>query len=113
MAFHSFLVAIGAPPAQDGAAPHPLLGMMPMVLIFLIFYFVLILPARNKQKKIDAMVSSLKSGDQIIVNPGILGTVAGIEGEIVQVRIDDKTKIRVLRSAIAGLQDAAPETEKK
>jgi len=50
---HSFLIAAGTP-AGD---PHPLLGgMLPMVLIFLIFYFVLILPMRNKQKKVENMV---------------------------------------------------------
>ena len=88
--------------------------MMPMVLIFLIFYFVLILPARNKQKRLEAMVSALKPGDRIIVNPGILGTVVSLEGDdTVQVRVDEKTKIRVLRSAVSGLQDAPSETEKK
>jgi preprotein translocase YajC subunit len=59
------------------------------------------------------MVAALKPGDRVIINPGILATVASIEADIVQVRIDEKTKIRVLRSAVAGLQEEPPETEKK
>ena len=108
---HSFLIAISGPPT--GAETHPLIGMMPIVLIFLVFYFILILPARNKQKKLDALVAALKPGDRIIVTPGILGTVVAVEGQTVQVRVDEKTKIRVLRSAVAELQDGSPETEKK
>jgi preprotein translocase subunit YajC len=114
MAIHSFIVALSGPPPGGGPAPHPLIGMLPMVLIFLIFYFVLIMPARNKQKKLESMVSSLKEGDRIVINPGILGTVVSLgTDDTLQVRVDDKTKIRILRSAVAGLQDASPETEKK
>jgi preprotein translocase subunit YajC len=109
----SFLMAIGGPPPGGGSAGNPLIGMLPMVFIFLIFYFVLIKPARNKQKWLDEMVAALKTGDRVVITPGILGTVAGIDGDILQVRIDEKTKIRVLKTAIAGLQDAPPETEKK
>jgi preprotein translocase subunit YajC len=105
---YSFIIA----QASQGES-HPLIGMLPMVVIFVIFYFVLILPQRNKQKKIEAMVAALKPGDRIIVNPGIFGTVVALEGHAVQVRIDDKTKIKVLRSAVAGLQDETEETEKK
>jgi preprotein translocase subunit YajC len=110
---YSFLIAIGGPPAEGGSASSPLVGMLPMIFIFLIFYFVLILPARNKQKKLDEMVSGLKPGDPVVVSPGILGTVTGIDGDVVQVRVDEKTKIRVLKAAIAGRQDTPPETEKK
>jgi preprotein translocase subunit YajC len=85
-----------------------------MVVIAAIFYFVLIVPARNKQKKLETMVAGLKAGDRVIINPGIFGTVANLEGDnTLYVRIDDKTKIKVLRSAVAGLQDQVPETEKK
>src|SRR4051812_28650283 len=106
---YSFLIAAGSP---DGDS-HPLLAMLPMVVIFAIFYFVLILPARNKQKKLEGLVSTLKPGDRVIINPGIFGTVVALEGEALQVRVDDKTKIKVLKSAVAALQDETVETEKK
>jgi preprotein translocase subunit YajC len=108
---YSFLTIAAAPPEGE---TNPLIGMLPMVVIFVIFYFVLILPARNKQKKLEAMVSELKTGDRVLITPGIFGTIVGIEGDnALQVRIDEKTKIKVLRSAVAGLQDQVPETEKK
>ena len=98
-----------ATPAQ----PSPLVGMMPLVLIVMIFYFLVIRPAQTKQRKLEELVKALKSGDKVILNPGILGTIVGVDEQTFQVRIDDKTRIRVLRSAVAGLQDGSPELEKK
>jgi preprotein translocase subunit YajC len=106
---YSFLIAAGSP---DGDS-HPLIGMLPMVVIFAIFYFVLIVPARTKQKKLESLVSTLKPGDRVIINPGIFGTIVSLEGDALQVRVDDKTKIKVLKSAVAALQDESAETEKK
>jgi len=84
-----------------------------MGLIFAIFYFILIMPMRNKQKKLEEVVKSLKAGDKVILNPGIYGTIVGVEDDAFQVRIDEKTRIKVLKSAVAGLQGQAAETEKK
>jgi len=81
-----------------------------MGLIFLIFYFVLIQPMKNKQKKLEELIRRLKAGDRVIVSGGILGTIVGVEDDTFLVRIDEKTRIKVLRSAVAGLQ--GPETEK-
>ena len=92
---------------------HPLASLVMMALIFGIFYFVLIMPMRSKQKKLEQMITELKSGDRVIINPGIFGTIVGIEDDAFQVRIDDKTKIKVLKSAVTGLQGQAIETEKK
>jgi preprotein translocase subunit YajC len=75
-----------------------------MVVIFSIFYFVLILPMRTKQKKLDALIKGLKAGDKVIVNPGIFGTIVTVEDDSFQVRVDDKTKLKVLKSAVSGLQ---------
>ena len=75
-----------------------------MGLIFAVFYFVLIAPMRKKQRKLEALVKQLKTGDKILLNSGIFGTITGVEEEAFQVRIDDKTRIKVLKSAVAGLQ---------
>jgi preprotein translocase subunit YajC len=83
-----------------------------MGLMFSIFYFVLIMPMRRKQRRLEDAVKSMKAGDKVIINPGIFGTIVSVEEGSFQVRIDDKTKIRVLKGAIAGLQGSA-ETEKK
>lgn len=103
-------VAIGAPP--QGGEPPQFSGLLLMGAIFAIFYFVLIMPMKNKQKKLDELVKALKKDDRVIINPGIFGTIVGVEDHTLVVRIDEKTKIKVLKSAVSGLQDA-PLTEKK
>jgi len=104
------LLAIGSP---QGGEPPAFASLIMMGLIFGIFYFVLILPMRNKQRKLEDLVKALKAGDKVIINPGIFGTIVGVEDNAFQVRIDDKTKIKVLKNAVAGLQGPTPETEKK
>jgi len=84
-----------------------------MGLIFLIFYFVLIQPMKNKQRKLEDLVKRLKSGDRVILSGGIFGTIVGVENDAFQVRIDDKTRIKVLKSAVAGLQGPEPEKTEK
>jgi preprotein translocase subunit YajC len=86
--------------------------MLPMVMIFAIFYVVLIMPMRKKQKKLEQLIGTLKSGDKVVVNPGILGTIIGVDDECFLVRVDDQTRLRVLKSAVAGLQGQT-ELEKK
>jgi len=103
------LLALAGSPSEGES---PLASFVLMGIIFGIFYFVLILPMRQKQKKLDELVAHLKAGDKIILNAGIFGTVEGVEPDGLLVRVADKTKIKVLRSAVAGLQ-AAPEAESK
>jgi preprotein translocase subunit YajC len=95
---------------QSAGEPSPYASLVMMGLIFLIFYFVLIQPMKNKQRKLEDLVKRLKSGDHVILSGGIFGTIVGVENDAFQVRIDDKTRIKVLKSAVAGLQ--GPETEK-
>ena len=92
-----------AGPAREGE-PNPMASLVMMGLIFAVFYFVLILPMRRKQRKLETLVKQLKTGDKILLNSGIFGTITGVEDEAFQVRIDDKTRIKVLKSAVAGLQ---------
>jgi preprotein translocase subunit YajC len=77
-----------------------LLQFLPLALIFLIFYFLLIRPARAKQKAMQAMLESLKSGDKVITSAGIHGTVVALQDDIVQVRIADNVKVDFSKSAI-------------
>ena len=108
MADPRFLIALTGP-ARAGE-PNPLSSLVMMGLIFAIFYFVLILPMRRKQKKLEELVKGLKSGDRVVLSSGIYGTIVGTEDDAFLVRVDDKTRIKVLKSAVAGLQ--APSTDK-
>jgi preprotein translocase subunit YajC len=101
-----------AGPARPGE-PNPFASLVMMALIFAIFYFVLILPMRRKQKKLEELVKSLKSGDRVVLSSGILGTIVGTEDDAFLVRVDDKTRIKVLKSAVAGLQATGAEKTEK
>ena len=91
------------PPGQGQAAPW--MQFVPVVVIFAIFYFLLIRPARNKQRQVQRMLDSLKNGDKVVTSGGLMGTVVGMDKGIVQLRIADKVKVDVTKSSIVGLQD--------
>jgi preprotein translocase subunit YajC len=93
--------AAGAPTDAGGG----LLGLLPMVLILGVFYFMLILPARRRQKKLQEMIHNLKRGDKIITTGGIFGTVMGISDRLVQLRIADQVTIEISKNGIAALQN--------
>lgn len=87
--------------------PSLILQLAPMLLIFVVFWFLLIAPARKRQKQLQAMLDALKRGDSVVTSGGIYGEVAAIEGSTVFLKIADNVKIRISRSAIAGLESAA------
>jgi preprotein translocase subunit YajC len=87
-----------------------LIQFLPMIFIFVVFYFLLIAPMRKKQKRQQLMLSQLKRGDEVVTASGILGRITALDeaSGIVVLQISDNVKIKVLRSAIAG---PAGETE--
>ena len=80
------------------------MNFLPFVLIIGIFYFLLIAPARKKQKAHAEMLKNLKNGDKVITQGGIYGTVVGVADQVVQIRIADGVKIEVAKHAVGGLQ---------
>ena len=95
-----------APPVAGQAAPNPLIQIVPLVLIFIVFYFFMIRPQQKKQKDREKVLDSLKRGDKIITIGGLHGTVAGIDTEkkTVLVQVNDSTKITFDRTAIANIE---------
>jgi preprotein translocase subunit YajC len=75
-----------------------------MIVVMAIFYVMLILPQQRQRKKTQAMLAALKTGDKVITNSGIYGTVNGFDGDTVILRIADQVKIRITRSAIAQVE---------
>jgi preprotein translocase subunit YajC len=90
--------------AQATSQPSGITLFLPLILIMVIFYFLMIMPAQRRQKKVNEMLKNLKNGDKVITNGGIYGTIVGLEGDAIQLRIAEQVKIKVSRSAIAGLQ---------
>ena len=94
-----------APTPSGGEGPNPLVQLVPFLLIFVVFYFIVFAPMRKKQKRHAEMLTELKNGDRVVTNGGICGTVVGLTDQKIQLRIADGVKIDVLRSAVA---DRAP-----
>jgi len=76
-----------------------------MIFIFVIFYFLLIAPMRKKQKKTQEMLAKLKKGDEVVTSGGLFGRIAALDEErgFVVLEVSTNVKVKVLRSAIAGL----------
>jgi len=78
--------------------------LVPMVLMFAVFYVVLILPMRKRQRTLQQQVENLKKGDRVVTNGGLYGEVAAIEPTVVLLKVADNVRLRVAKSAIAGLE---------
>jgi preprotein translocase subunit YajC len=87
--------------AETSANPLLTLPIIPYLLIFLIFYFLVIKPQRTKQKEHRDMLGNLKKNDEIVTTGGIHGTVVLIKDKTVVVRVDDNVKIEFDKEAIA------------
>lgn len=98
------LLAQAGPGGQQGAGSF-LPTMIMFGLIFLIFYFLLILPARRRQKKHQEMLDNLKAGDRVVTSGGLYGTVVALDGPKVVLRVADQVKMEFARAAVAGLQE--------
>lgn len=79
-------------------------GIFPFILVFGVFYFLIIMPHKRRQRELQETISNLKAGDRVVTTGGIIGTVQSIrEGSLI-LRSADKSMIEVSRSAVAGLQ---------
>ena len=74
-----------------------------MLIIFAVFYFIVIRPARRSQQETETMRDQLKNGDHVLTSSGMYGTIVGVSDEIVQLRDADSVKIQFSKSAIAQL----------
>ena len=91
----------------------PLVSLVPIFLVFGIFYFLLLAPMRKRQKALQKVVEGLKRGDKVVTNGGLIGEIAAVEDRIVHLKLGENVKVRVLKSAIAGLEGTAePEATK-
>jgi preprotein translocase subunit YajC len=101
------LFAMGAAP-EGGSA---WLQFVPFALVLAIFYFIILLPMKRKQQKVQEFLDSLKVNDRVITTGGIYGQITRLGEQSVQLQIADKVRIEVSRSAIGGIQGQAPVVE--
>jgi preprotein translocase subunit YajC len=89
----------------------PLLQLVPFILILAIFYFIILLPSKRKQQKVQEFLENLKENDRVITTSGIYGQIARINGDKVQLQVADKVRIDVSKAAIGGYQGQPPVVE--
>jgi preprotein translocase subunit YajC len=90
---------------QQSTPSNSLLGLLPILLIFGIFYFLLFLPMQRQKKQQQKMLSHLENGNVVVTSGGIVGTIVAIEGDdtlVLRVK-PDNVKIQVTRSAVSSL----------
>ena len=112
MIMAGFLTSLQA--AQPGR-PQSGVGMigalLPFLLVFVIFYLLIVMPQRKRQKKHMGMVEQLKPGDRIITSGGIHGTVMGVHPDKIELKIAANVKIDITKSAVAVILGAQGSTK--
>jgi preprotein translocase subunit YajC len=103
-----FVLAMGASPNQSVS---PLIQLIPFALVLGIFYFVILLPMKRKQKKVQEFLDGLKVGDKVVTSGGLLGSIAKIGDASVQLQIAPNVRVDISRAAIVGYQGQAPVVE--
>jgi len=99
--------AMGTGGGGEGAAGFT--GFIPLILMFVIFYFLLIRPQQKKTKEHRQMITNLKKGDRIVTSGGIHGRITGMDEVILTVEIADRVRVKVARGNVSALaQTAAP-----
>lgn len=102
---------VGGAPAQTASpgAGGLFASFLPFLLIFIVFYFLLIMPQQKKQKAHRTMLGALKKGDRVLTSGGMLGSVAAIQDNVVTLQISDNVRVKIRKEYITELQ---PEREK-
>src|SRR5688572_17202562 len=90
--------------AASSGQSSGLLQFLPFALILGIFYFLILLPMKRRQKKIQAFQEALKVGDKVITTSGIYGSITRLGDKSIQVQIADKVRIEIARQSVAGYQ---------
>ncbi|OLE54413.1 MAG: preprotein translocase subunit YajC [Acidobacteria bacterium 13_1_20CM_3_53_8] len=95
---------------QTQGGGNLLFALLPWILIFGVFYLLIIVPQRRRQRDLQNTISNLKTGDKVITSGGIIGTITAVRDTSLLIRSADKSIIEVARSSVSGLQ---AEEEKK
>ena len=100
----TYLIAMATP----GQGPAGLWQFLPFALILGIFYFLILMPMKKRQKKVEQFQQSLKVGDKVVTTSGIYAQITKLNEKSVQVQIADKVRIEIARAAIGGYQGQDP-----
>ena len=99
------LLAMGTPGQGN---PSPWLQFVPFILVLGIFYFIILLPMKKRQQKVQAFLTALKVNDRVITSGGIYGTITKVGDTSLQLQVANNVRIEVSRAAIVGYQGQEP-----
>ena len=99
--FISSAFAQTAPAAAEGGLMGSLTGMLPLVLMFVVLYFIMIRPQMKRQKEHRAMIDALAKGDEVVTSGGLLGKVARLGEGFVHLEVAEGVEVQIQRSAVA------------
>ncbi len=95
-----------------GQQPSMISALIPFVIIFVIFYFLIIMPSRKKQKRHQELIGSLKGGERIVTAGGIFGTVTRVLEDRIEIEIGKNNKIQITKTSISAVIPAGGEAPK-
>lgn len=112
MLFESLAYAMS--PAQGSGAEggNPWLSFAPLILMFVIFYFLLIRPQQKKAKQHRELLSNLKVGDSVLTGGGLYGRIVALSGDVLTLDLGDDVKVKINRSFVSGLSDTGVDGKK-
>ncbi len=90
---------------QDGGSGFSLITFLPFVLIFGIFYFLVIMPQRRQQQELKSMLETLKAGDEIVTNGGVIGKIKEVKETSFIIQSAEKSFLEIGKSAVVGKRD--------
>ncbi len=102
------ILALASSPGQQVS---PLVQLIPFALVLAIFYFVILLPMKRRQKKVQEFLSALKEGDKVVTTGGIFGSIAKVGEDKISLQIAPNVRVDVARAAVVGYQGQPPVVE--
>jgi preprotein translocase subunit YajC len=97
-----------APSPAPGSPYGSLVGMLPFVFIFIIFYYMMIRPQRRRQQEQVRLISALKTGDRVVTGSGIHGLISNVKETTVILKVADNVKIEIEKSAVVNVVKSEP-----
>lgn len=104
------MAQVAGAPAAAAPAQNPLMQFLPLVVVFVIFYFLMIRPQKKKYDEEQALIAKLAKGDEIYTKSGMIGTIYGMTDTVVTLEVSEGVRFKVLKSQIAGLYKTLTET---
>lgn len=99
--------------AQAAQAPSPIMSLAPLVLIFVVFYFLLIRPQQKKVKEHKKLLEALQVGEKVVTSSGFFATIVAVGETTFDVKLADNVRVKILKSAVSEVVRAKTETEEK